>query len=135
MSVVIPNQGEKIALEALVNKTAPQDLKLKLFKNNYSLVEGTTEANLTEADFTGYAEKSLAGSSWNAATTGDPSYIDYAQQTFTSSAGSQNQAVYGYYLVQGTSGKLVWAETFSDGPYTIVNNGDTIKVTPRIEAS
>ena len=37
--------------------------------------------------------------------------------------------MYGYYLTQVTSGLLVWAETFTDGPYTITNNGDTIKIT------
>ena len=131
MALVVPNQGETIALEALVAKTAGQNLILKLFKSNTTLTEAITEASLTEADFTGYAAITLTAASWSA-TAADPSHIDYAQQTFTSSAGSQSQAVYGYFLVQVTSGKLVWAETFSDGPYTIVNNGDLIKVTPVI---
>ena len=54
---------------------------------------------------------------------------------FTSSAGSQNQPVYGYYLTQTTSGKLMYVERFTDAPYTIVNNGDVIKVTPTISAA
>ena len=90
--------------------------------------ESTTEASLTEANFTGYAAITLTAASWTY-TSGDPSSIAYAQQTFTSSAGSQSQPVYGYYVTQVTSGKLVWVERFTDGPYTIVNNGDTIKVT------
>ena len=131
MALLTPNQGEEIALGALLNKTAPQDLDLCLFKNDYTPVEGTTEANVTAADFTGYAVIQLTAASWTI-TQGAPTSAAYAQQTFTSTAGSQNQPIYGYYVKQRTSGKLVWAERFSDGPYTIVNNGDAIKVTPTI---
>ena len=128
MTLVLPNQGEQITLEAMVGKTAGQNLVLRLFKSNTTPSESTTEASLTEANFTGYSAITLTAASWTY-TSGDPSSIAYAQQTFTSSAGSQSQAVYGYYVTQVTSGKLVWVERFTDGPYTIVNNGDTIKVT------
>lgn len=134
MTLVVPNQGETILLEALVAKTAGQTLDLQLFKSNTTPAEGDLEGTYTEADFTGYAEAALVAANWTV-TGADPSHADYAQQTFTSTAGSQNQPVYGYMLKQATSGKLVWSERFSDGPYTIVNNGDNIKVTPKIEAS
>jgi hypothetical protein len=131
MTLVVPNVGEQIGLEALVGKTAGQNLILKLFKNNYTPVEGTIASDLTVSDFTGYSNITLTAASWTY-TAGDPGTLAYAQQTFTSSAGSQSSANYGYYLVQVTSGTLVWAERFTDGPYTIVNNGDTIKVTLQI---
>lgn len=131
MTLLVPNAGEAIALAALVNKTAPQDLKLKLFKNNYTPVEASVAGDFTEADFTGYAEKSLTGASWTV-TPGAPSNAAYAAQTFTSSANQTAQLVYGYYLVQGTSGTIVWAEKFTDGPYSISNLNDAISVTPVI---
>jgi hypothetical protein len=131
MALLTPNQGEELALGALLNKTAPQDLDLCLFKNDYTPVEATTEANVTAADFTGYSVIQLTAASWTI-TPGAPTSAAYAQQTFTSSAGSQNQPIYGYYIKQRTSGKLLWAERFSDGPYTITNNGDNIKITPTI---
>jgi hypothetical protein len=133
MALLVSNQGEEIALAALLNKTAPQDLDLCLFQNNYTPVETTTEADVTVATFTGYATIQLTAANWTI-TPGAPTEAAYAQQTFTSSAGSQNQSIYGYYLKQRTSGKLIYAERFSDGPYTIVNNGDAIKVTPKITA-
>lgn len=135
MTLVLPDQGESIALKALLNQTAPQDLDLCLYKDNHGAVlETDTEANFTAADFTGYAVIQLTAASWVISGTA-PTSAAYALQTFTSSAGSQNQNVYGYYLKQRSSGKLVWAEAFSDGPYNIVNNGDAIKVTPTITAS
>ena len=134
MALLVPNQGEEIILSLLVNKTATytqQDLKLKLYSSNTTPGETDTEATYTEATFTGYSAVTLTGASWTI-TTGAPTSASYSQQTFTSSAGSQNQNIYGYYLVQTTSGKLVYAERFSDGPYNIANNGDAIKVTPTI---
>jgi len=42
--------------------------------------------------------------------------------------------VYGYYLTQTSSGLLVYAERFTNGPYNIADNGDVIRVTPQILA-
>lgn len=134
MALVVPNAGEGLMLEHIVGKTAVEALTLKLYKNDYTPVEGSVAGSFTEADFTGYGSKALAGASWTV-TTGDPTYAGYGEQTFTSTAGSQNQPVYGYFIVGATSTTIYWAERFSDGPYTIVNNGDAIKVTPRIELS
>lgn len=132
MAILVPNTGEVIALQYLTNKVAtPENLVLCLFQSNTTPAEGDTLATYTEATFTGYANVTLTGASWTV-TGGAPSSAAYAQQTFTSSAGSQNQNVYGYFLKRLSSGDLVYAERFSDGPYNIVNNGDAIKVTPTI---
>ena len=132
MTIVVPNAGEVYALEAFVNRTTAQNHVLKLYKSNTTPAETDTAGTYTEADFTGYASATLTGASWGAGSAGAPSSIAYAQQTFTSSAGGQNQNVYGYFHVRVTGGELYYAERFSDGPYVIVNNGDAIKVTPTL---
>jgi hypothetical protein len=131
MALVVPDGGESLALQYLVNKGTPQNLVLCLFKSNTTPAEADVIGTYTEADFTGYSNVTLTGSSWSVSGTA-PTSIAYAQQTFTSSAGSQSQSVYGYFLKRASGGELVWAERFSDGPYVIVNNGDAIKVTPTI---
>ncbi len=131
MALVFPNTGENLSLEMLVNKTAAQNLVLRLFKSNTTPAEGDTAGTYTEADFTGYSSITLTGASWGTASGGS---IAYAQQTFTSSANQSTQNVYGYYYTQASSGTLVAAERFSDGPYGITNNGDNIKITPTITA-
>jgi hypothetical protein len=129
MALVVCDGGELVALKALVNHTAQAtNLTLKLFKSNTTPANTDTAATYTEADFTGYSAATLTGASW--VVTGNP--VTYAEQSFTSSAGSQNQPVYGYYIVAGAA--LIYAERFTDGPYTIVNNGDVIKVTPSLGA-
>lgn len=130
MAAVMVNQGEGLALEMIVNKTAAENLVLKLFKNDWTPAEGDDETDATEADFTGYSAKTLTGASWTV-TPGAPSIATYAQQEFASTANQTAQTIYGWYLIQTTSGKLMWAERFSaSGEVSL--NGHKIRVTPRI---
>ena len=129
MAGMLVNQGETIMLEALVNKTAPQSLVLKLFTNDKTPAEGDAAGAYTEASGNGYASVALTPASWTTAA-GAPSQVEYPQVTFTFTGALGS--VYGYFIVQTTSGLLVAAERFSDGPYVIVNNGDQIKITPRV---
>jgi len=132
MALVLPNGGEVIALEAFVGKTQGMNLVLGLFKSNTTPAETDVIGTYTAADFTGYSPITLTAASWSS-TPDAPSNITYPQQSFTSTAGSQSQPVYGYMLMQSISGgTLAYAERFTDGPYTIVDNGDIIKVTPTI---
>jgi hypothetical protein len=131
MPLLVPITGENITLEALVNKTAPQNLVLRLYQNNITPSDSDTAGTYTEATFTGYSAITLTGASWGTASAGT---ISFAQQTFSSSANQATQNIYGYYLTQVTSGILVYAERFTDGPYAIANNGDQIKITPTISA-
>ncbi len=133
MTLVVPNAGEELALKNFLNHTAPQNQKLKLFKSNTTPAETDTAGSYTESTFTGYAEAALTGTSW-VVTPGAPSSAAYAQQTFTSSADQSAENAYGYYVVQATSGILMWAERFTGAPYAIQNNGDNIKITPAITA-
>lgn len=130
MTLLVPNAAEDVMLQNILNKTAPQNLVLKLFKSNTTPAEADTEATYTEADFTGYAAFNFVAANWTI-TAGAPTEAVYAEQSFTSTAGAQSQNVYGYYVVQAVSGKIMWAERFTNGPYLIQNNGDVIKVTPK----
>lgn len=135
MALVVCNNGEGVALSYLVNKSTPENLVLKLFKSNTTPSETDTAGTFTEATFTGYSSITLTGSSWGSPATGAPSSITYgSQQTFTASAGSQTDDIYGYYIIRATSTDLVWAERDGAAPFAIRNNGDNIKITPVITA-
>lgn len=132
MALLVQNNGEGDALSFFTGKSNATDLILKLYQNNITPAETDTAGTYTEATWTGYSAATLTGASWGAPSEGAPSSIAYAQQTFTSSAGAQSQTNYGYFMVRTTSGRIALSERFSDGPYTIVNLNDTIKVTPTI---
>ena len=129
---MMPNAGQSYALQALVAKTAATVPILNLYQNNYTPAETDTAASYTAATFTGYAAISLGtGASWTI-SGGNPTQIAYTQQTFTCSTTGTTQQIYGYYVTATTSGTLLWAEKFTDGPYPITNLGDNIKITPTI---
>lgn len=133
MALVFPNSGEAYAVEVLVNKTAQENMLIKLFVNSQAIAEATAPSSLTEMSAgNGYSAKMITPSSW-ATTVGDPSYVQAPQQswTFTASLGP----VHGYFIVGSATGKLIAAEQFSDGPYNIVRSGDIINLTPRIEGA
>lgn len=131
MAINVPTTGENIALEVLVNKTAAQDLVLKLYQNNIVPSDTDTAATYTEATFSGYAPVTLTGASWGAASGGS---IAFAQQTFTHNGGGVSNSIYGYYVVQATSGTLVYSERDPSAAFLIANLGDNIKITPTITA-
>lgn len=132
MTLLVPNNGEGDALQYFVNRASPQDLVLRLNSNNVTPAETDTASSYTECAGNGYASITLTGANWNAPSEGAPSEITYAQQVFTFSGALGN--VYGYYMTRASSGRIALAERFSDGPYNIVNNGDQIKITPKITA-
>lgn len=129
MTLRVPNVGEVLMLQNIVNHTASQDLILMLYTNDVNNYETDVTANYTEASGSGYANASLTGASWTV-NSADPSNATYAQQTYTFTGSLGN--VYGYFLSETTSGILKWSERFSNGPFDIQNNGDQIKVTPII---
>jgi hypothetical protein len=128
MALVVPNAGEDVMLQNILNKTAPENQTLKLYTNNITPAETDTAGTYTEASGSGYAAKSLTGASWTV-TPGAPTTAAAAQQTWTFTGALGN--VYGYFVVQATSGIILWAERFTGAPFNVANNGDEIKVTPQ----
>lgn len=133
MTILVPNTGEVIALNYLVNKvTTTRDLIYRLFATNVTPAETDTAGSYTEATGGGYAAKTLTGASWTV-TGGAPSTASYAQQDYTfTGALTTNDTVYGYYVTRATDADLVLAETFT--AFTPANNGDKILLTPQITA-
>lgn len=132
MTIVIQNNAEGDAAEYFVNKAAPQNLVLRLYKNNVTPAETDAAAAYTEATFSGYSSATLAGASWGAPSEGAPTSIAYAQQTFTADADAQTDDIYGYYYVRATSGRIAGAERDASAPFEIRNTGDNVKITPTL---
>lgn len=134
MALNVPNVGESAILAMIVNKTAPQNLVLKLFVNNITPSDTDTHLTYTEADtgtFPGYAAKVLTGATWD--VSGDT--VSYPQQSFVCDSSSATADVYGYYVVQQTSGILMWAERDAAAPFPVRNLDDTVRVTPTLTAN
>jgi len=139
MALVVPDHGAVDALRFYVNQSQPQDLVLRLFVNDVAPAPGDAAGRFVEPQGFGYAAVRLKGADWEvvdppAPAAGQPRTAPYARArqqafTFTGPLGD----VYGYYLTRAGSGRIAHAERFAAGPIRVVNNGDRIRITARIQ--
>jgi hypothetical protein len=130
MALVVPKAVCRAWLDSVVGAEGEmEEVTVRLFKNNVT-VDGDTEiADLTVADFTGYAESTVVV--WGGAftnTNGKAEVIGGSKQ-FTATGSATPNTVYGYYVVDGDS-ELVYAENFNE-PIEVTGVGDAIVVVPR----
>lgn len=122
MSFIVPDAAEADLLTAWVGQTASTQWTLRLFKNNYVPVHGSTEANFTEATGGGYAAKVLTPATW-IITPGSPSQAVYPTQSFVFTGAAPT--IYGFYVTR-QDGHIVIAEPMT--PYTPANPGDHVDI-------
>lgn len=130
MALLVPDIGEVEMLSRILNKVATGDVKLHLYKNDYTPVEGSALANFTECTAAGYAVKTLTGANWTIATASGISEASYAEQTFNFTA---TEVVYGYYITDSGTTKVLYAERFTSAPFNIPSGGGSVKVTPKLQ--
>lgn len=133
MTILIPNASEVKLLEFALGFSTPGNQQLKLFVNNVTVGDTDTAATYTEMSTLGYAAKTLTKGSWSISSSSNVGTATYAQQTWTFTAGTA-VVVYGYYIIDTTTGTLLWAENFVT-PKTAQYNGDQILITPTITLS
>lgn len=132
MALVFAQTGMQVLGELLTNNETVSDLRLHLYQNDLDPTSSNVLGDFTEATFTGYASVLLTAANWTVTTASTTVHEYNTSVPFTSSAGSQNQDIYGYYVTKESDGSLVYSERFSDAPNNIANNGDAINMTPRI---
>ena len=130
MTLLAPKEGEIRLLQRLVNLGPFNDPMLKLFTNDYTPIDASVKANFTELAKAGYAAKRLTGANWSVTAVGATGQATFAQMTFTLTGQCTS---YGYFVTNQGATHCLWAERFSDGPYTIPSGGGSIKITPKIE--
>ncbi len=133
MSLILPTASENTFLSFALGALTPGNQTLKLFVNNYTPVDASVAADFTEMSTLGYAAKTLTKTSWTVGQVSSVAQGSYPEQTWTFTAGTL-VTVYGYYIVDATSGLLLWAENFSSSK-DVQNSGDLIKITPKITLS
>ena len=95
---------------------------LKLYSNDVDPEVSTTVTQFTEFTGDGYSAKTLESTNWSVAA----GVATTTPQTWEFNAAAGD--VYGYYLVGASTGNLLAAEKFDNGPYTVAVDGDKITV-------
>jgi hypothetical protein len=125
MALVVPLQGELQLLNKLLQAALAVDENyiLKLYQNNVAPDASFVPGSLTEANFTGYAAKTLTRAGWNnAVLVGSVAQSSYSTAAQSWTCGSVGNTAYGYWVEGATSGVLLWAEQFSVA--RVLANGD-----------
>jgi len=101
-----------------------------LFQNDFFPNANQVVGDFTEADFDGYAQSTAAV--WGDAITdvaGETAvYADTKQ--FTATGGVTTNTIYGYYVLDSTATKVLWAERFED-PVIVTAAGQGVVVVPK----
>lgn len=132
MPLVVPDVGELYILAAWISGFPPSSLFVRLYQNNYTPLDSTILSDLTVATFSGYSQQSV--------TLGTPTEVankaktvGTAPQVFTHNGGGTSNTIYGYYVVDTSTGDLVWVERFGSSQI-MTNNGDQISITIQFTA-
>lgn len=130
MVMIIANDDLVITLDYMTSSADAADWKLRLYQNNWTPSHADVLSDYMEATFSGYAEAFPAFG--GATLVGDQAVADdSAPRVFTHNGGGTQNDVYGYYIVNSVSGKLVSAERFAL-PFHFEFNGDTLSVTAQL---
>lgn len=131
MALVYTTTG---ANKTLIQYLGSGNLTLRLFTNNYTPVVTSLNNMFTDAAGGNYAAITLDKNSWTTALNGNISESTQNEQTFTFTGNlTGNAAVYGYFITDANNA-AIWAERFGNN-FTPTNNGDTIKITPKLQMS
>ena len=130
MATVMATTGLQYFAALAVNKDTPENLVIKLGKNDLTPDADSVAGDFTEATFTGYAELVTDPADWTVTVT-DVAGVDRAVAThpaveFVSTASAQDEAIYTSYIVTETSNILIASDRFTAPQIArhIVNTGD-----------
>ena len=130
----LTNEGENNVLNTYLKGVARGDLYLALYTDASEPAEAITLATITELPegVNGYDRIALDDGDWTVVND----VATNVQKTFTAAGGDWGN-VYGYFIcnvITGVVGKVLFVESFSDGPYNVLN-GLSVLVTPAIQAA
>ena len=136
MPLVVPDSGELRLLDTLLKLALSQDENqiLKLYQNNVTPTQDSVPASFTEANFTGYAARTLLRSGWNnAVTVSNKAESSFGSTPQSWTCGTTGNTINGYWVEGSTSGKCLWAERFSTS--RVLASGDVLNITPKFTLS
>jgi hypothetical protein len=107
-------------------------MKLHLFVNNHTPAAADTLSLYSECTDGSYLPVALTAGSWVLSSiTGPKAQAAYPMQTFTFTGST---AVYGYYVTDAASTKVIFAELFTGAPQTF-NSGLPLDLTLKVTLS
>jgi len=134
MALVVPDEGEIELLKKLLkNTTDTENYLMRLYQNNYTPSGTTTAIDFTEANFSNYADKTIARIDWATPTTNANNKAESSVAVQSWTCGTVGNTIYGYYIIGSVSGKVLWAEKFAST--RVLEDSDVLNVYPKFNLS
>jgi hypothetical protein len=116
MALVGITEGLKAFMEPNALNAGGTNFKIHLYTNNHAPAASDTLAgNYVECADASYAAVALTAGSWVFTSPGGVTTATYPAITFNFAASA---TIYGYYVTDTASTKVVWAEEFTGAPLT-----------------
>ena len=136
MPLVVPDSGELRLLDTLLKLalSTNENHILKLYRTDVTPTASSVPASFTEANFTGYAARTLTRSNWNSAVTvSNKAEASYGSTPQSWTCGTTGNTIFGYWVEGSTSNRCLWAERFSTS--RVLASGDVLNITPKFTLS
>ena len=132
---IMPSAGQIEAFRRFLY-AGPEDLSVRLFKNDYTPIAASVTGDFTVADFTGYSSQTLtasqSASTWAVpAVSSGRAYSIYGATPILWQAAS-DQTIYGWYLVGITSGVCYLAQRYDEPQELLAASSNAISFTPKL---
>jgi hypothetical protein len=124
------DEGISVLNAMLAQAMAAGGVEMHLFQNNVTPATSDTLATYTESTFPGYAPQPLVFLV-DSGVVGNIDTCHFVGLTFTRSAGSGSEMLYGYFLVDPVSGDLLGAQLLPV-PILMSVPGQAVLVNPAI---
>jgi len=129
MALKVPLVSEIYLLNYILTAAS---LRMKLYSNNYTPVQGSVIASFTEANFSGYAAYVVAAGNWTTPVNdGAGRAISFnLANTWANSTGAVGNSIYGYFVTDAGGTNLCWAERLAAAPVDMTTAGKTMSIQP-----
>lgn len=136
MPLVVPDAGELRLLNVMLKLalSTNENQILKLFRSDSTPSAASAPGSFTEANFTGYAARTLTRATWNnAVTVSNKAEASYGSTPQSWTCGTTGNTIFGYWVEGSTSATCLWAERFSTS--RVLASGDVLNITPKFTLS
>ena len=131
-ATIVPNEGELVLLDYMLRLTTNNDEQvLRLFQNDVTPDQDTTDGTFTEANFQGYESVTLVRGDWDAATTNQSGRAEsrYSNAPLTFTCTGTGNTIYGYWVeTADPSPTVLYAQKFDN--MKPMGNGDSLNINP-----
>jgi len=132
VGIVFQDVGLAEFVDAFLSNTGAGPVflgQVMLYTNNFAPANGSVAADFTECVLAGYARSGWNSSSWSGSSAGGLAVFSRATIAFSFNPyGGPNVTIYGYCVVNQSTGDPFYAELFS-APYIVPNGGGVLDLT------